>query len=326
MTTLGSLFRIRNGVPTTGLTVYPGPAHGRVIFLRPSNNLAGTVAGYVNRSDVPAEAIYPPESLIVSTNGDGSHSFSYVFPAEFACNSDVSVLEPYVDLSIQEKLFYARAITANRWRFSYGRKPKGDRLRAVSLPSATDLPTWVASASPDQFDGEGDPANPEAHPMPVLAGFQMMRVDQIFEVIYGHSLELNRLVLADPLSGIPFVSRRAGNNGISAYVKPIAGLAPYPAGDLTVALGGNGGALSTFLQNREYYTGRDTGCLRPRMDLSASQLLYLATCIYANRYRFGFGRQANRTLGSLMIPVPADSAGWSRVELFVDSLPFSSQL
>ena len=37
-------------------------------------------------------------------------------------------------MSIQEKLYYALCITKNRYKFSYGRKPKGERLKELLLP------------------------------------------------------------------------------------------------------------------------------------------------------------------------------------------------
>ena len=75
----------------------------------------------------------------------------------------------------------------------------------------------------------------------------MMRIDEIFEVRYGHSLELNRLKLATAADGYPFISRKMGDNGVSAYVLEIPGVKPNPKGELTCALSGNG-VLSTFIQ------------------------------------------------------------------------------
>lgn len=37
-------------------------------------------------------------------------------------------------MSIEEKLFYAKCITANRYLFSYGRKPKGNKLKSIKVP------------------------------------------------------------------------------------------------------------------------------------------------------------------------------------------------
>lgn len=59
-------------------------------------------------------------------------------------------------------------------------------------------------------------------------------VSEIFDVRYGHSLELNALEQSDRENGVAFVSRRMGQNGISAYVAPIDELIPAPAGTFRV--------------------------------------------------------------------------------------------
>src|SRR3982751_4147228 len=99
----------------------------------------------------------------------------------------------------------------------------------------------------------------------------MPKISDLFDVRYGHSLELNRLKRCGP-EGIPFVSRKSGDNGIAAYVKPIDGIEPNPAGELTCALSGNG-VLSTFIQERPYYTAFHVACLKPKIALSKQELL-----------------------------------------------------
>lgn len=132
----------------------------------------------------------------------------------------------------------------------------------------------------------------------------MKRVSELFEVVYGHSLELNRLILLSrEAGGVAFVSRKMGDNGISAYVAPIPGVDPSPAGLLTCALGGNG-VLSTFLQEEPFYSGRDMALLRPLVPMTKQQLLFYCYCIVSNRYRFSYGRQANRTLKNILAPSP----------------------
>lgn len=129
----------------------------------------------------------------------------------------------------------------------------------------------------------------------------MARVSDIFDVQYGHSLELNRLKRNPPGEGVAFVSRQMGNNGISAWVGSLPDLAPAPAGELSCALGGNG-VLTTHLQEQPYYTGRDVARLAPRVEMTRVQLLFYSMCIKANRYRYSYGRQANRSLKDLEVP------------------------
>jgi hypothetical protein len=102
----------------------------------------------------------------------------------------------------------------------------------------------------------------------------MIPLSKLFEISYGHSLELNRLKLLNHEDGgVAFVSRKMGDNGISAYVELIKGIDPAPSGELTCALSGNG-VLSTFLQETPFYTGFHIARLRPLMIMSRGQLLY----------------------------------------------------
>lgn len=121
---------------------------------------------------------------------------------------------------------------------------------------------------------------------------------ELFSVTYGVNLELNRMILDS--SGIPFVGRSDRNNGVTARVSAIEGIAPNPAGTLSVA--GGGSVLATFLQFEPYYSGRDLFYLTPQVPMSDSEKLYYCACIRANRYRYSYGRQANKTLKELLIP------------------------
>jgi hypothetical protein len=137
----------------------------------------------------------------------------------------------------------------------------------------------------------------------------MPKVSDLFDVLPGHSLELNRLTQTDESEGVAFISRKMRDNGIVAYVRRIPALDPAPAGELTCALSGNG-VLSTFVQEQPFYTAFHVARLRPKFALSISQLLYFCMCIKANRYRFSYGRQANRTLKDLDVPDPRKAPEW----------------
>lgn len=128
----------------------------------------------------------------------------------------------------------------------------------------------------------------------------MKRLDELFDLRYGHSLELNSLVQVVAPEGVNFVSRAMGNNGVTARVLTTA--EPARPGELSVALGGNG-VLSSFVQPEPFVCGRDVMILSPKNpDMTLVEKLWWCRCIWENRHRFSYGRQANRTLGSLMVP------------------------
>ena len=133
-------------------------------------------------------------------------------------------------------------------------------------------------------------------------GPKLVPLSTIFTVRYGVNMELNALT-HDP-DGINFVSRSARNNGVSAKVARVQGVNPLPAGLMTVA--GGGSVLETFVQPEPFYSGRDLYYLIPPDDMSLQEKLYYCMVIRANRYRFNYGRQANRTLKDIMIPARSE--------------------
>lgn len=128
----------------------------------------------------------------------------------------------------------------------------------------------------------------------------MRRLDSLFELRYGHSLELNALQQVTAPAGVNFVSRAMGNNGVTARVH--APLNPARAGEITVALSGNG-VLSSFLQPEPFVTGFHVMILTAKDPaMSDVEKLWWCRCIWENRHRYSYGRQANRTLAELMLP------------------------
>ena len=146
---LGKLFLVENGIASSQVVrSETKESENWVPYIRPSYRQETSIDAYVNKKLVPAGKVFPAGSLYVSTNGQGSHTFSYVSTSEFVPNSDVSVLIPRRKMSLQEKLYYAQCITNNRYRFSYGRKPKGDRLKSVRIPEYP--PKYVTSYTIDK--------------------------------------------------------------------------------------------------------------------------------------------------------------------------------
>ncbi len=129
----------------------------------------------------------------------------------------------------------------------------------------------------------------------------LKKINELFEVSYGNSFELNRLdICSENQEGINFVSRTVKNNGVSAIVRKLDKIKPFPSGLITVALGGS--VLETFLQPKPFYTGFHVMVLCPLFEMSETEKLFYAFCIRKNKYRYSYGRQANRTIKEIKIP------------------------
>ncbi|KKR06534.1 MAG: N-6 DNA Methylase family [Parcubacteria group bacterium GW2011_GWC2_39_14] len=132
---LHEIFDVTNGLASSNVEVLESPENPTDIrYIRPSQTYEGSIAGYVDKTFIDDKYIYPDNTLYVSTDGQGSHTYSYVSSFEFIPNSNISVLMPKRKMSVQEKIYYALCVSSNRYKFSYGRKPKGDRLKDILLP------------------------------------------------------------------------------------------------------------------------------------------------------------------------------------------------
>ncbi|MCH4198595.1 MAG: restriction endonuclease subunit S [Clostridium tyrobutyricum] len=127
----------------------------------------------------------------------------------------------------------------------------------------------------------------------------MVKISELFNMYQGNGFELTNMILDDK-SKISFVSRTSQNNGIVAKVKEYKDIKPFPAGFITVALGGS--VLETFVQKNNFYTSYHVMILEPKTKMTFIEKQYYAMCIKANKFRYSYGRQANKTLKDIDLP------------------------
>lgn len=140
---------------------------------------------------------------------------------------------------------------------------------------------------------------------------RLVAVRDIFTISRGSNLDLNALDVDRP--EVPYVSTTAANNGVLARVATLPDVAKLPAGVLSVALVGN--APLAYLQEEPFYSAQNIAVLTPRDPMSRSRLLFYAVCFGRNRYRFNYGRKANRTFADMKVPALEDIPAWVTDEI-----------
>ncbi len=134
----------------------------------------------------------------------------------------------------------------------------------------------------------------------------MVQVKQYFDVVPGSNFELVRMEL--DRNGINFVARTSKNNGVVARVKKLPDIEPNPSCSISVAVSGS--VMESFLQIEPFYSSYHLFVLRPKISLTNKQLLYYCMCLRANKYKYNYGRQANKTLPMLNIPSIDEIPAW----------------
>ena len=274
----------------------------------------------------------------------------------FSASDHVEKIIPKYYFNKYIAMFLVTVLNKDNYRYSYGRKFNQDNIRntimklpAKQVSDGNYIPDW-------QFMEDYIKS---LHHKPIttkvksghakeleIDKWEEFTVSSLFEVKYGINLELNTCIetTSDDPEGIAFVARTADNNGISAYVKKIEGREPQPAETITVA--GGGSVLSTFIQKRPFYSGRDLYLLISKEDISIKVKMFISTVLFSNQYRYSYGRQANKTLPNLILklPIQRDNNGnpiiddnytysekgyipdWQFMEDYINSLPYSDRI
>lgn len=322
MTLLNNLFDIINGVPSGSVKLSESKDRQYSIpYIRPSNDFSNTIVGYLSEKEIEPKYVFPAQTVFVSTNGQGSHSYAYVSPFDFVPNSDVAVLLPKKDMSLKEKIFYAMCITRNRYRFSYGRKPKGDKLANINLPDT--IPDWVEKIELNDDDYKKSSESYSKTKMKLSEiKYKEFIYSDLFEIKKG-----KRIVVSKQLENgnCPFVSSISKNNGVSDKLN----IEPNQSGN-TITVNYNGSIGEAFYQPDPFWASDDVNVLYPKFKLNPFIAMFLIAMIKKERYRYNYGRKwhverMKKSIIRLSMTVDGDP-DWVFMENFIKGLPYSKCL
>ena len=146
----------------------------------------------------------------------------------------------------------------------------------------------------------------------------------IFSISMGNKFDRSKMCEVD--EGINFVGRSALTNGVACAVTSVEDkkgntVQPYPAGDITIALGGSIGAA--FVQDREFYTSQNV-CVLHTDDYSITERAkwFVSASITASCGNYeAFTDELNRHIRTdFIIRLPVDKTGqpdWAYMEEYM---------
>lgn len=134
----------------------------------------------------------------------------------------------------------------------------------------------------------------------------------LYVVKMGNGFDKNKMT--DEKACINFVSRVSYNNGVDCKVDAVDGVEPYPAGLVTVALGGSY-LGSCFVQKEPFYTAQNVAVLIPR-DKAMNRFIntFVSALVrYESKIKYyAFGRELNTHIGrdfNISLPVQHNKDG-----------------
>lgn len=227
------------------------------LFLTKTNgrlSYANSVDGYIDKRSVKGSKIFKPYTIYISTDGEGSHSYSYVSSFEFVPNSNVIALKEKITLTIQEKLFYAKCITNNRFKFSYARKPKESRIANLILPSQDSIPEFVYKKNIKTVSNT--PIGETKFNL-LLNDWKQFEYQELFEIERGSGPRKQDL---NGTGKIPLVTSSDTNNGWTDFTN----IEPIHSGN-TIGVNRNGSVAEAFYQPTPFCSTEDVHIFKPKL-------------------------------------------------------------
>ena len=152
--------------------------------------------------------------------------------------------------------------------------------------------------------------------------------EKLFDIDSG--TKLDRIKMTTYAPSVNFVGRANANNGVTDFIDEISGLKPYPAGVLTLSLGGEY-LGSCFVQEKPFYTSQNVNVLIPRVPMSFYCKKFIATMIFKEgrlHYK-AFIDELNRHIKrdfAIPLPVTADgSPDFEFMEFFMKKIHYRQQ-
>jgi hypothetical protein len=261
----------------------------------------------------------PEHTLSVAVGGSVLSTFYQPLP--YYTGFHVLILLPQKKKHVLEMLCYAKFINANKYKYNYGRqanKTLKDILIPDKIPSALlDKMAFYFRNAMKLISAQYIFSAKNTKSFEYIQNIDktFVKVTDLFDVVYGVNLELVNLVQCKSTdkNSVPFVSRTENNNGVSAFVEQEIDIEPNPSHTLSVA--GGGSVLSTFYQPLPYYSGRDVYVLIPKYKMKVFEMLFYANCIRINRYKYNYGRQANKTLKDILVPSKINNKAEDSIQL-----------
>lgn len=278
---------------------------------RTSNN--NGVTARVARID----GIEPNPSHTLSLAGGGSVLSCFYQDEEYYSGRDLFVLSPKTPMTKSEMLLYSYIININKYKYNYGRQAN-TTFKDILLPELSELQSLdYESVNPD-FQFTESAFNQSTCCLDASNWKWFDLVPQLFAYERG-----TRLTKADSIEGsVPLVTAGQENQGVKRFVDN--DMAVYH-NCLTIDMFG-------YCVYREYdfYCDDNILVLMPHRKVSKYVLMFIATIINKDQYKYAYGRQYRiKNLIKHKIKLPADINGdpdWEYMERFIKSLPYSANI
>lgn len=277
-----------------------------------NNGCVGTVKKYKN--------IEPYDEGLITVSLGGSFLLSsFLQFKKFYTAQNVAVLIPKREMNINEKLFYCKCISMNRFRYSAFGREANKTLKYLEVPEK--IPDWVYEIDTKDFSKINEPFLNKQIALNSNI-WQKVRIDNIFDII-GSKTTSKKILQKEGKGKYPYVTTQSTNNGVEGFYNFYT-----EKGNVLVIDSAVKGFCS--YQSESFTASDHVEKLIPKFDMNVYTAIFLVTIINMEQYRYSYGRKFNQDrIKNTVISLPLNKQGepdWKFMEEYIKSLKYSKGL
>lgn len=274
--------------------------------------------------------IYSGKCIAVTVNGSVCNA--YYQKEDFTCSHDITALYAKNHLMTPEQaLFVCTVIMAEKYRWSYGRKPhdvKKFGRSIIKLPALEngEVDWEYMSVFVKSLNYKPLTTSNRTSLSPKLSDTVWMEyvLNDLFEIKKG-----KRLTSEDQTEGMtPYIGAIDSKNGVANKI----GQEAIHDGN-TISLSYNGSVGEAFYQPVPFWATDDVNVLyfRPENGVAFNKYiaLFICTVLRQEKYRYSYGRKwvlENMKSTLIKLPTKEDRPDWTFMENYIKSLPYGDRI
>lgn len=263
--------------------------------------------------------IIPNYSHVLTVPSTGSIGYALYQKNPCCVDDNTLVLEPLVDMTERQLIFYSLVIRQYAGRFMYGRQVTPARLGELEAPSLEEIPTWVDTMDIPSFDDIAEAKYNCEVVLPDQSLWKDFKYSELFEIKKVSGPKVSDI--KKTVGNIPYVSATSENNGIVHH------------GDFEPTVKGNcitvGHLGDCFYQPKDF-AGSNATALLPKFELNKARAMFLLPLLNASKFKYCYGRVIGiNRLKNEIISLPVDEnnlPNWQLMEQYINSLSYSKYL
>jgi hypothetical protein len=252
----------------------------------------------------------------------GSVLSTFYQPIPYYTGFHILILNPKINLSVTEMLFYAKCISINKYKYNYGRQANST-LKDILIPKIipNNLKSYLTHFK------VGISKNINKNPIVKdkqnidISNWGIFKYEDIFKIKKG-----KRLTKADFEEGnTPFIGAIDSNNGYRDFI----GQNPIHKGN-TITINYNGSVGEAFYQPNSFWASDDVNVLYPKFKFNKYIAMFLLPIIRKEKFKFNYGRKWEMDkMKKTLIKLPINQFGeidTDFMENYIKSLNYSRLL